>query len=122
VIVGLGVDLVPISRMAELLSRYGERIERKLFTPDEIAYARARAHVPQHYAARFAAKEAALKALGVPTGLRWHELEVRMADRAPALVLTGTAALAAGARRVTRTHLSLTHAGDSAVAVVVLEA
>ncbi len=120
-ILGLGVDLVPISRMADLLTRYGERLERKLFTAAERAYAHERARPAEHLAVRFAAKEAALKALDVPAGLRWHELEVVVRERAPELVFHGGATRAAQGRGVQRAHLSLTHAGDSAVAVVVLE-
>jgi holo-[acyl-carrier protein] synthase len=121
-IIGLGVDLVPISRMRALLNRHGDRLERKLFTERERAYAHSRPRPEEHLAARFAAKEAALKALCVPEGLRWHELEVVTRARAPELVFHGAAAEAARARGVHHLHLSLTHAGDTAVAVVVLEA
>jgi holo-[acyl-carrier protein] synthase len=121
VILGLGVDLVPISRMREALARHGERLERKLFTDGEREYARSQARPEEPFAVRFAAKEALLKALCVPDGLHWHELEVRTRGRAPELALHGEAARAAQERGVRRTHLSLTHAGDSAVAVVVLE-
>lgn len=121
-IVGLGLDLCPISRMEQALARSGERFAERLFTPAERAYCQARGQVAQHYAARFAAKEALLKALAVPDGLSWHEIEVRTgADGAPGLHLSGAAAAAAAARGVTRLHLSLTHAGDSAAAVVVAE-
>jgi holo-[acyl-carrier protein] synthase len=122
VILGLGVDLVPISRMRDALARHGERLEKKLFTDGERQYARGCARPEEALAARFAAKEAVLKALSVPEGLRWHELEVRLRGRAPELALHGEAARAAQERGVRRTHLSLTHAGDAAVAVVVLEA
>jgi holo-[acyl-carrier protein] synthase len=123
VVVGIGIDLCPVSRMEELVARWGERIERRLFTEAERAFCRARGAPAQHQAARFAAKEATLKALSVPRGLSWHEMEVvSAAGGAPRLVLSGEAAAAAGRLAVTRTHLSLTHAGDLAVAVVVLEA
>ena len=120
-ILGLGVDLVPISRMREALERHGARLEEKVFTEAERTYARGCARPEEPYAARFAAKEAVLKALSVPDGLRWHELEVRQRGSAPELALHGEAARAAQERGVRRTHLSMTHAGDSAVAVVVLE-
>jgi holo-[acyl-carrier protein] synthase len=122
-IVGVGLDVVPITRMAGLLARHGERAEARLFSPGERADCVRRAQPAQHYAARFAAKEALLKALGAPPGLRWTEIEVQTTPGgAPALVLSGAAAGAAARRGVVAQHLSLTHAGDIAAAVVVLEA
>jgi holo-[acyl-carrier protein] synthase len=120
-ILGLGIDLCPISRMARMLGRYGEHLERRLFTEGERAHAHARGNPAEHFAARFAAKEAALKALGVPSGLRWHELEIIASGRAPSLRFSGAAAAAAARLGVRNTHVSLSHAGDSALAVVVLE-
>jgi holo-[acyl-carrier protein] synthase len=121
-IVGVGLDVVPISRMQGLLARHGVRAETRLFSAGERADCAGRAQPAQHFAARFAAKEALLKALGAPPGLRWTEIEIRAAPNgAPALVLSGAAAAAAGRRRVTAQHVSLTHAGDVAAAVVVLE-
>ena len=121
-IVGVGIDLAPVERVRQALARHGERFERKVFTDGERAYCRARADAAQHFAARFAAKEATLKALGVPEGLSWHELEVVSAKgAAPEVVLRGVAARAAAARGVSRLHLSLTHAGGQAAAVVVAE-
>jgi len=123
VIVGVGIDLTPVARMEELVRRWGERIERRLFTDRERAYCRARGLPAEHLAARFAAKEATLKALQVPRGLSWHEMEVvSTAGAAPRLVLAGEAAAAAARLGVMRTHLSLTHAGGQALAVVILEA
>jgi len=121
VIRGVGVDLVSVPRMAGILGRQGERFERRVFTEGERAYCRTRARAPEHYAARFAAKEAALKALGVPAGLTWREMEVVSEGGAPRLRLHGKAAEAARARRGFRVHLSLTHTTDAAVAVVIVE-
>lgn len=122
VILGVGVDLTPISRMVRALEAQPERLEARLFTDAERAYCRARANFGQHFAARFAAKEALLKALGVPEGLRWHELEVvNEAGGAPAFRLTGNAAAAATRAGVKKLHLSITHADDSAMAFVVAE-
>ena len=121
-IVGIGLDLVPIVRIASMLARHGSRAEERLFSADERADCRARAEPAQHYAARFAAKEATLKALGVPSGLRWTEIEVRRAESGrPLLLLSGAAAEAAARQGVVGHHLSLTHAGGMAAAVVVLE-
>jgi holo-[acyl-carrier protein] synthase len=121
-IVGLGLDVVPISRIASMLARYGARLEEKLFSRDERAYCASRGSPAQHFAARFAAKEALLKALGAPPGLRWQEIEiVSGVGGAPELRLSGAAAQAAAARGVGTHHVSLTHSGDVAAAVVVLE-
>jgi len=121
-IVGVGLDLAEIPRVARLIARWGDRFRGKLFTAGERAYAEARAHPAHHYAARFAAKEAALKALGVPAGLRWHDLEVvKEGGRPPRLALHGAARAAADALGVGAVHLTLTHAADLAAAVVILE-
>lgn len=121
-ILGVGLDLVPIERMAAMLGRHGERAERRLFSEHERADCGARGLPAQHYAARFAAKEAAAKALGVPSGLRWLDIEVHsLPDGAPILLFSGAARAAAARRGVTAQHLSLTHAGGMAAAVVVLE-
>jgi holo-[acyl-carrier protein] synthase len=122
-ILGIGVDLTPVARMAKAMAAHPGRLEARLFTDGERAYCNARAEAAQHFAARFAAKEAVLKALGVPDGLRWHELEVvSRDDGAPRLLLHGAAARAAEAAGVRRVHLSLTHAGGQALAFVVAEA
>lgn len=121
-VVGVGIDLCPVSRMARAIERHGGRFEERVFTEEERRYCRGRGNAAEHFAARFAAKEALLKALGVPPGLSWHELEVQSAqDGAPRLVLSGEAARAAAARGVDSLHLSLTHGGDMAAAVVVAE-
>jgi holo-[acyl-carrier protein] synthase len=121
-IVGIGLDVVPIARVAALLERHGARAEERLFSVGERADCHARAQPAQHYAARFAAKEAVLKALGAPSGLKWVEIEVRSADTGrPVLLLSGAAAAAATQRGVSAHHVSLTHAGGIAAAMVVLE-
>ena len=118
---GVGVDLCPVSRVARILERHPGRFEARVFTPGERTYCASRGAPAQHFAARFAAKEAVLKALGVPSGLGWHEVEVTGDGGPPRLALHGAAAAAAAARGVRRAHLSLSHAGDTAVAFVVLE-
>lgn len=120
---GIGVDLVKIPRMREVISRWDERFLRRVFTDREIDDCRARRDPAPHFAARFAAKEAGMKALG--TGLRlgvtWRELEVRRApDQAPTLELHGRTrelGLARGGRRML---LSLSHDGDYALAHALL--
>ena len=121
-ILGIGVDLTPVSRMQRAFDAHPERLEARLFTDGERAYCRKKAHAAQHFAARFAAKEALLKALHVPEGLRWHELEVvNDGDGAPTFKLTGNAAAAATQLGVRKLHLSITHADDAAMAFVVAE-
>ena len=121
-IVGVGLDLTEIPRIDRMISRWGERFTHKIFTPAERAYSDDRAHPANHYAARFAAKEAALKALGVPEGLRWHELEVvKPAGQRPRLALTGAAQAAADRLGVVAIHLTISHAANVACAVVIAE-
>ncbi|MCA9665433.1 MAG: holo-ACP synthase [Myxococcales bacterium] len=120
---GVGIDLVTVSRIARTIERFGARFTEKIFTPGERAYCETYDHPAQHYAARFAAKEAILKALGVPKGLSWHELEVVRTheQRLPRIALSGEAARAAAALGVTALHLSLSHEGDTAAAFVVAD-
>lgn len=121
-IVGLGLDLTEISRIAALLDRWGDRFARRVFTEREREFANRRAEPARHLAARFAAKEAALKALAVPAGLRWHEMEVTGGgDRPPALELSGRAREAADRLGIVRVHITLSHDGDIAAAVVIAE-
>jgi holo-[acyl-carrier protein] synthase len=122
VIVGVGVDLTPISRMAEIIARHDGRFEEKIFTEGERADCRQSRAPAQHFAARFAAKEAAVKACPPLRGQRWHDVEVvREEDGRPRLRLHGAAAEAAARVGVVRMHVSLTHAADAAVAMVVAE-
>jgi len=121
-IVGVGVDVEGIERMAQALAKHEGRLEQRLFTDRERAYCRGKALSAQHFAARFAAKEALLKALRVPEGLKWHELEVLTdEDGAPRFELSGAARTAATQLGVKKLHLSLSHAQDQAVAFVVAE-
>lgn len=123
-IVGTGVDLCEISRVRRLLDRWRDRFLERVFTPEEQAYALARHDPAEHLAARFAAKEATLKALGtgLSMGVRWKEIEVRRArGKRPTLVLSGRTATIGEARGVSRLHLSLTHDGGLALAEVLAE-
>lgn len=121
-IVGVGLDLAEIGRIGALLERWGERFTGKVFTAGERAFASARAHPARHYAARFAAKEAALKALAVPPRARWHDMEVvGGGGEPPRLVLAGVVAEAAVRLQVASLHLSLTHGDEVAAAVVIAE-
>jgi holo-[acyl-carrier protein] synthase len=117
------VDLVRIPRMREVIARWDERFLRRVFTEGEIAYCRARRDPVPHFAARFAAKEAAMKALGtgLRLGVRWRDLEVRR-DRgqAPRLVLHGRSRELGRARGGGHMLLALTHDGDYALAQAML--
>jgi holo-[acyl-carrier protein] synthase len=125
-IVGIGLDVCEIERIERALAgASGARFRARVFTADEVAYGKARGRTGvQSYAAAFAAKEAVLKALGTGwgKGLGWHAVEVvHDAAGAPAIVLHGPALALARRRGVARTHLTLSHAGGLAVAMVVLE-
>jgi holo-[acyl-carrier protein] synthase len=120
VIVGLGVDLVSVKRVAGMLVRHGDRLLERCFAPGEAL----RPADAQHLAGLLAAKEAAFKALGCGwgDGVGWHDPRVeRSNEGAPRLVLSGIAALRAEALGVRSAHLSITHDGGVAVAVVILE-
>jgi holo-[acyl-carrier protein] synthase len=122
-IVGLGVELVDTARFGRAAARFGGRLERRLFTRGELAYAarRGAAGAAESLAARFAAKLAARRALGL-RALAWHDVEVaRGAEGPPELRLHGAAALRAAALGVRRAALSLSHDGSSCIGHVVLE-
>jgi holo-[acyl-carrier protein] synthase len=121
VIVGVGIDVVLVERFEAALRRtplLGER----LFTEAERHTAAGNPRSPESLAARFAAKEAVAKALGAPGGLNWHDCEVVSdADGRPWLTACGTVADAASALGVARWHLSLSHDGGIASAMVIAE-
>lgn len=121
-IVGIGTDLLDVGRMARELSRPSEGFRDDVFTPAEVSYCEARAHPAQHYAARFAAKEAFWKALGAPAGAPLRDVEVERGELGPPrLVLKGRALAEAGRLGVEHAHVSLTHTTTLASACVVLE-
>jgi holo-[acyl-carrier protein] synthase len=125
VIVGLGIDAIDILRVEQLMVRHPERAVRRLFTAQEVSYARARIEPARHYAARIAAKEAAYKALAgneLARSVGWREIEVTQGpDGRPALSLSGKAARRASEMHADRVWVSLSHSDHAAVAVVVLE-
>lgn len=112
----VGIDLVQVTRIAASLEAFGDAFLRRIFTPREVAYARDR---PESLAARFAAKEAAKKALALD-GVGWTEIEVvRQPNGACDLELHGAARAAAEAIGAHDLALSLSHEGDFATAIVV---
>jgi holo-[acyl-carrier protein] synthase len=125
VIAGIGFDLVEIERVERMLDGKGDRMLDRLFTADEVAYARARARPAMHLAARLAAKEAAFKALAGTDEARligWREVEVVPREgHAPTLVFHGRADARARELVIQHVWLSLSHSDVTAGAVVVLE-
>ncbi len=120
-IVGIGIDVVLVERFAKALARTPLLADR-LFSEAERLTASGNARSPESLAARFAAKEAVAKALGAPPGLHWHDCEiVSDPDGRPWLTVSGTVAAAAAERGVTRWHLSLSHDGGIASAMVIAE-
>jgi len=121
VIVGIGVDVVLVERFARAVARTPLLAER-LFTEAERLTPSGNARSAESLAARFAAKEAVAKALGAPSGLHWHDCEiVSDPDGRPWLTVSGTVAAAAAERGVARWHLSLSHDGGIASAMVIAE-
>jgi len=120
---GLGVDLVEVGRLRRVVERWQERFLRRVFTQIELDYCLARRDPIPHLAARFAAKEACLKALGtgLRLGVRWRELEVRrQSGQPPILVLSGRSKAIGLAKGATEVLVSLTHDGDYALAQAML--
>jgi holo-[acyl-carrier protein] synthase len=122
-IVGLGSDLLDVARIEQKL-REDSGLAASLFTPLEIRYCESQRHPAQHYATRFAAKEALLKALGTGwrDGLSWREIEIRRDELGrPVIALSGKVEQLAREHGVTRVHASLTHTAAYAAATVILE-
>ena len=124
-ITGLGLDIVEVERMKTVFERWGDRIIRRLFTDREVElWDRSGIGSVPRLAGRFAAKEAAMKALGVGWGpsATWHDFEIINDDKGkPVLSMTGSASRTAEGLGVRETHISISHSPMSACAVVVME-
>jgi holo-[acyl-carrier protein] synthase len=124
-IAGIGIDIVEISRLERAIGEYGDRFINRVFTEREIDYCERVARKAERYATRFAAKEAARKALGATTpvvALSWHDVEIiSSTEGAPQLQFHGRAAEIVEKFEIIRSHVSLSHGQDQAVAFVVLE-
>lgn len=124
-VIGTGIDVVEIERVARSIERYGSRFLDRVYTAAEIAYCqRKRRNAAESFAARFAAKEAGAKALGtgIGFGVTWRELEVgREPAGRPLLLLHGRAAEIAASLGVRRSSLSITHTRTQSMALVILE-
>ena len=120
-ICGIGIDIIEVGRVREVAERHGDRFLRRIYTEAEIAGIHG--NEAQYLAARFAAKEATLKALGTGwRGVRWVEVEIEnLASGQPVLKLSGEARRRADSIGVVRCHVSLTHTAEYAAAQVVLE-
>lgn len=123
-IVGIGSDVAEIARIRHSIARYGDRFLKRIYTEGEQAYSSSKANAAERFAARFAAKEAGMKAIGTGwrRGVTWKDFEV-LNERSgrPTLLLRGVAREIAERMGVERISISLTHTGDIAFAVVILE-
>ncbi len=123
-IVGLGLDIAEVDRIRAAIERRGQALVRRVFTPAEIAYCQRHRDPYERFAGRFAAKEAAMKALGTGwrRGVRWVDIEVvRQASGKPTLKLYGVAQKIAERLGVTNIVLTITHSGNMALAQVIFE-
>lgn len=123
-IVGIGIDLVEIERIKRAAERRGERFLGRIYTPVEVEYCKSMKRSEQHLAGRWAAKEAAAKALGTGIfgSIRFRDIEITNDEKGkPLLALTGDAARIAGELGAARFHVSIAHSDTHATAVVVME-
>jgi holo-[acyl-carrier protein] synthase len=123
-ILGTGVDIAEVPRIRESIERFGDRFLRRIFTDGEIRYCEQKATRFESYAARFAAKEAGMKALGTgwSRGVRWRDIEVvRPKGQRPTIQFHGEAAAIAAKLGTKNIALSLTHTSEQALAHVILE-
>src|ERR1700690_704627 len=123
-IVGTGIDIAEVPRIGESIGRFGERFRRRIYTEGEIRYCDSKANRVERYAARFAAKEAAMKALGTgwSRGVRWRDIEIlRQPGGRPTIQFHGKAAEFAAQLGAKNIALSLSHTAEQAIASVILE-
>jgi holo-[acyl-carrier protein] synthase len=123
-IVGTGIDIAEVPRIAESIKRFGDRFLRRVFTEGEIRYCDSKANRVERYAARFAAKEAAMKAIGTGwnLGVAWRDVEVcRMRGGRPTITFHRKAAEFADKLGAKHVALSISHTAQIAIAQVILE-
>ena len=123
-IIGTGVDLCEVSRIRQSVERFGEKFVSRIYTEREIAYVSRKANRFERYAARFAAKEAGMKAIGTGWrhGITWHDFEVtNLGSGKPTLAFHGVAAKVAERLGVKNVSLSMTHTAEMAMAMLILE-
>ena len=123
-IVGTGIDIAEVPRIAASIERFGRRFIERIFTPDEIRYCESKANKAERYAGRFAAKEAGMKAIGTgwSRGVTWQDVEVlRAPGSRPTVVFHNKAGEFYHSLGATRAHLSITHTKEVAMAHIILE-
>ena len=123
-IIGIGTDIIECLRIAQMIERHGELFINRVFTPHEIQYCHSRKLATQHYAGRWAAKEAVLKAIGTGwrKGISWRDIEIRNdKNGAPTVTLRGGARDVMAAAHIARLHVTISHCRSFAVAYVVAE-
>ena len=123
-IVGIGIDVCEVSRIEAAIERFGDRFIRRIYTPAEIAYCQSKKNAVERFAGRFAAKEAATKAIGTGLhfGVTWQDVEVsRLPGGRPTVLFHRTAAQHFARLGAKDAHLSITHSGDLAIAQVIIE-
>jgi holo-[acyl-carrier protein] synthase len=123
-IIGLGVDFTEVDRIQAAIDRHGRAFLQRVFTPLEIAYCEKYRNQAERFAGRFAAKEAAMKALGTgwSHGVRWVDIEVlRELSGKPTLSLSGASREIADRLGVKNMALTITHSGNTALALVIFE-
>ncbi len=123
-IVGMGIDIAEVARVEAAIARHGERFLKRVFTEAEIRYCESKLNKFERYAGRFAAKEAAMKAIGTgwKRGVAWREFEVvREPSGRPSMRFSGVALGFAERLGVKRTSLSISHTAEQAIAQVILE-
>jgi holo-[acyl-carrier protein] synthase len=123
-IVGTGIDIAEVPRIRHSIERFGDRFLRRIYTEGEIRYCDSKANRAERYAARFAAKEAAMKALGTGWnhGVRWRDCEVvRMPGGRPTIKFHGKAGEIAAKLGARNAALSISHTEEQAIAQVILE-
>ena len=123
-IVGTGIDIAEVPRIRQSIERFGERFLRRIFTDGEMRYCDSKMNRMERYAARFAAKEAAMKALGTGWnhGVRWVDCEVtRLPGGRPTITFYGVAGEFAAKLGVKNASLSISHTAEQAIALVILE-
>lgn len=123
-IVGIGTDIIECLRIAQMIERHGELFIRRVYTDGEIAYCSTKKAATQHYAGRWAAKEAVLKALGTGwvQGISWRDVEVRnRPGGAPTIALCGGAREVFERSGITQMHISISHCRSHAIAYAIAE-
>ena len=123
-ILGTGIDLAEVARIRAAIEKHGDRFVKRIYTANEIAYVARKANKFERFAARFAAKEAGMKAIGTGWrhGITWHDFEVtNLKSGRPTITFHGVAARVAERMGVKHAHLSLTHTAEYGQAFLILE-